>query len=258
LNQLKEYVIQTSRFPIVDSSGTNKSTDNINKVSVTINSQRAYLKLLQGLEGHIYLETDRAYDEVKKQYFVPPKPDEYSTVLVSYKVKQHTTKINMDKNYFYKITVVTSEDETDLDLIQPEYVKPEKLTYIWEEAIRRNSWMRDQGGEKALAFIKRTAGTVCSCMLENIKQRSHRKPQKDCPICYGTGFVGGYYGPIPIILANLTAEHRIMQTERGLKLQLQVETWIGPFPIMTQRDMIVRRNGDRMLIVNVTTIRTNT
>jgi hypothetical protein len=252
LNQLKEYIIQTSKFPIVDSSGTNKATDNTSEVSVTINGKKAYVKLLQGLEGQIFLETEKVYDEIRKTYFTPPVPNEFSTVLVSYKTKLHTTKVNLRKSYFYKVSVVTEEDETDLDLIKPETLQPENLTYIWEEAIRRNSWLRDQGGERVLLFIKKRAGQPCPCTLKDVKQRSHRKPEKDCPTCYGSGFVGGFYGPIPIIVGPLTAENKINQTERGLKLELQVETWCGPFPIMTQRDMIVRRNGDRCIIGPVT------
>jgi Chitobiase/beta-hexosaminidase C-terminal domain len=252
LNAVKEYVIRTSKFPIVDSSGTNKPTDKTSEINVTINGQKAYIKQLMGLEGTIFLETDRAYDEVEKEWFTPPVPDEYSTVLVSYKTKTHTTSVHLRKNYFYKISCVTAEDETDLDLLEPEYMKPEKLNYIWQEAIRRNSWLRDQGGERVLAFIKRKAGKVCSCVLRDIKQRTHVKPDKDCPICYGSGFVGGFYGPIPIIIAPLTAENKINQTERGLKLELQTETWIGNFPLLTQRDMIVRRNGDRMAVGPVT------
>ena len=254
LNAMKEYCIQTSRFPIVDSSGTNKPTDKIEEINVTINGQKAYIKQLMGIEGTIFLETDRAYDEIKKQWFTPPVPDEYSTVLVSYKVKFHTTNVHLRKNYFYKISCLTIEDETDLDLIESEYLKPEKLNYIWEEAIRRNAWIRDQGGERVLLFIKMRAGEVCSCVLRDVKQRTHVKPDKDCPICYGSGFVGGFFGPVPVIIAPLTAENKISQTERGMKLDLQVETWIGNFPLVTQRDMIVRRNGDRMLIGPVTSV----
>lgn len=252
LNSLREYVIQVSRIPIVDSSGTNKITDDLNEVEVTIDGQRAYLKQVGGYEGQVYLETDRVYDEILKDYFTPPVPNEYSIVLVTYKTPLHTTKINLRKNYFYKITAITPDDETDLDVIIPSYLQTEELSYIYEEAIRRNAWLRDQGGERVLVYIQKRAGEICSCTQRDMKPRSHRKPDQDCSMCFGSGFVGGFFGPIPIAIGNLTSEHRIQQTERGLHLVNQVETWTGPFPVLTQRDMMIRRNGDRCLIGPIT------
>jgi hypothetical protein len=254
LNPRKEVWIQVQRPPIVDNSGTNKATDDINNVSVTIGGQQAAIKMVQGLEGLIQLEVEKAYDEVKKQWYVPPVPDEHSVVLVTYKTKLQTTKLGLRKKYFYKVTCVTAEDETDLDLLEPEYLKPEKMDYIYQEAVRRNQWLLEHGGERVLVYLKKKAGTVCPCMTRDVKIRSHVRADQDCSSCYGSGFIGGYDGPHPIIIANLTTEQRIMQTERGMKLNYQIETWTGPFPIIAQRDMILRRNGDRVLIGPITPV----
>jgi hypothetical protein len=252
LNPRKEYVIHTSRRPIVDNSGTNKPTDKAEYVDVTINGKRAYVKLLQGIEGVIQLETDKVYDEVYKNFFEPPVPNEFSTVLVSYKTPRRTTNISLRKNYFYKIACVTLEDETDLDVIPPEYLKPEKTSYILDEAVRRNAWMLDQAGERVLLYITKRAGVACHCTYKDLKARTHKQPEKDCKTCYGSGFEGGFDGPFPIIIAPLTTEQRIQQTDRGLKLAYQIETWTGPAPVLNQRDLIVRRSGDRCLVGPIT------
>jgi hypothetical protein len=254
LNPRKEHLIYLSQRPVVDDSGTNKPTDNSNYISVTINGKSAYIRQLQGLEGLIELETNRMYDEVKKVFFTPPVPDEFSTVLVTYRVPSHTTNVSLRKNYFYKVTCVTSEDETDLDLITPEYSKPDKLTYIVEEAVRRNAWLLDQGGERVLLYIKKKAGVKCHCTYRDMKERTHKQPDQDCETCFGSGFVGGFDGPFPVIIAPLTTEQRVQQTDRGLKLAYQIETWLGPSPIISQRDMIIRRNGDRCLVGPLTPV----
>ena len=248
MNPRKEVWIQVQKQPIVDGSGTNKPTDNPTDVSVTINGKQATIKLVQGLEGLIQLEVEKSYDEVKKQWFVPVIPDEHSIVLVTYKTKLHTTKLALRKKYFYKVSCVTAEDETDLDLLEPEYLKPEKMDYIYAEAVRRNAWLLEHAGERVLLYLKKKAGVVCPCMTRDLKSRSHIRADQDCPICYGSGFIGGFDGPHTILIANLTTEQRIMQTERGMKLNYNIETWTGPFPIISQRDMILRRNGDRVLV----------
>lgn len=254
LNPRKEYIIYLSQRPVVDDTGLNKPTDNPIYVSVTVDDQPAYIRQLQGLEGLIELETDQMYDEVRKTFFTPPVPNEFSTVLVSYRVPSHTTNVRLRKNYFYKVTCVTDEDETDLDLITPEYAKPDKLTYITEEAVRRNAWLLDQAGERVLLYVKKKAGTKCHCTYRDMKERTHKQPDQDCEVCFGSGFIGGFDGPFPIKIAPLTTEQRVQQTERGLKLAYQIETWIGPTPIVSQRDMIIRRNGDRCLVGPLTPV----
>jgi hypothetical protein len=250
----KEYIIYLSKRPVVDDTGANKSTDKSEFVDVTINGKKAYIRHLQGVEGLIELETEKMYDEVKKQWFEPPIPDEFSTVLVTYKVPLHSTSIRLRKNYFYKITCVTDEDETDIDLITPESLKPEKITYIYEEAVARNAWLLDQAGERVLLYIKRRAGTKCHCTYRDMKERTHKHPDQDCETCFGSGFVGGFDGPFTVIIAPLTTEQRVQQTDRGLKLAYQIETWLGPAPIVSQRDMIIRRNGDRCLVGPITPV----
>lgn len=254
LNPRKEYLIYLSQRPIVDDSGKNKPTDDSRFVNVTIDGQQAYIRLLQGLEGVVELETNKVYDEVKKQYFTPPVPNEFSTVLVSYRVPTHTTNLRLRKNYFYKVTCVTSEDETDLDLISPVTMTPDKMTYMFEEAVRRNAWLLDQGGERVLLYIKKKAGVKCYCTYRDLKERTHKQPDQDCETCFGSGFVGGFDGPFPITIGPLMTEQRVQQTDRGLKLAYQIETWMGPTPIVNQRDMIIRRNGDRCLVGPLTPV----
>lgn len=254
LNPQKEYTIYLEKNPIVDDTGLNQPTDDPKFVNVTINGERAYIRSLRGYEGLIYLETDRMYDEVKKEYFIPPVPNEFSTVLVSYRVPLKSTNIGLRKNYFYKVTCVTAEDETDLDVITPEYLKPEKITYIYEEAVKRNAWLLDQAGERVLLYIKKRAGQKCHCTYRDLKERTHKQPDQNCETCFGSGFIGGFDGPYPIIIAPLTTEKSIQQTDRGLKLMYQIETWTGPTPLISQRDLIMRRNGDRCLVGPLTPV----
>jgi hypothetical protein len=149
---------------------------------------------------------------------------------------------------------VTSQDETDLDLVKPEILQPEKMTYVLEECVRRNSWLLDQGGERVLLYLKKKAGQKCHCTFRDMKERTHKQPDQDCVTCFGSGFVGGFDGPFPIIIGPLTTEQRIQQTDRGLRLNYQIETWMGPTPVVSQRDMIIRRNGDRCLVGPLTPV----
>ncbi len=246
--------VQTSRYPIVDNSNTANPTDLESVATVTIDGQNAIIKKVHGIEGCIELDTEKQFDDVKKAFYDPPTPNEYSTVLVTYKVKDHKTNISLRKKYYYKVAILTEEDETDLDILKPKYLEPEQLTYIYAEAIRRNAWLLDQAGERVLLYLKKRVGEICPCLKRDVKQRTHRRADYNCELCYGTGFVGGFDGPFPIRVAPLTSEQRIMQTERGMKLAYQIETWTGPSPLVQQRDLILRRNGDRSLLGPITPV----
>ena len=72
----------------------------------------------------------------------------------------------------------------------------EKLDYIWREAVRRNRWILDQGGERIKIFIRKAVGISCGCSSD-----THRHPSATCEVCFGTGIIDGYDGPFDSIIA---------------------------------------------------------
>jgi hypothetical protein len=64
-------------------------------------------------------------------------------------------------------------------------------------------------------------------------------------VCFGVGFIGGYDGPYDIIIAPDNAEANYKQESRGRFMTKQYETWTGPSPLLSQRDFILKLNGDR-------------
>jgi len=98
---------------------------------------------------------------------------------------------------YYRLTALDAADTIVDTLIIPDNVKNDRpiidhtrnhLLYAARIVLRNKSWSYD-------AFIvkPRYSGIECKCF-----QRELRAPTNpDCPICNGTGFVGGYYSPIP-------------------------------------------------------------
>jgi len=120
----------------------------------------------------------------------------------------------------------------------------EKVDYIWREAVRRNRWILEQGGERVKAFIRKSTGLRCLCLEDDY----HKQPVNDCLTCFGTGFVGGYEGPYDILVAPDDAERRLAQKDIGRTVEHTYEVWTGPAPLLSQRDFLVKVNGDRYSI----------
>jgi hypothetical protein len=66
--------------------------------------------------------------------------------------------------------------------------------------------------------------------------------------CFGTGILGGFEGPYDIIIAPDDGERRITQRDSGRTVEHSYEVWMGPRPLVSQRDFIVKINGERYSI----------
>jgi len=138
-------------------------------------------------------------------------------------------------------------EETPLDTVPAHNVyQMERVDWIWREAIRRNSWIRDQAGERVKVFIRKWHGLLCQQF-----SRTHKQAINDCEVCYGTGFVGGYEGPFDIIIAPPEAERTLELVPDGLKQDFTFSTWTGPSPLLGTRDVVLRQNNERFTVGGV-------
>ena len=248
-----DYVIKTQRRPIVDSvvgpTGNTKYVDlfessNTNKnifVKVEVDGIETKIKEVNGLEGEIILDKERYYDYINGVYTNPILPTEDSKVVVTYFTRNHDVDYSLRKPLYYKVTAQNDCGETDLSLIKPITLQAESLDYIYAEAMRRNQWLLDQAGESVLLFQKARAGVRCQCYIDN--ERTHRQPKNTCEICYGVGFIPPYANPLCIKISPAMAEQKIMQTDRGIRLDYQTEVWCIVPVVINQRDFLLRRDG---------------
>jgi hypothetical protein len=183
-----------------------------------------------------------------------PGPD--SNVTVSYWASRNHVHSGLDTRIWYRLTTVALDEEapsgyveTPLDYCQPHSsIEVERLDYIWREAIRRNQWVLQQGGERVKLFIRRQAGIPCPCTIEDRTRVYSKQPSNRCQLCFGTGFCGGYEGPWDVIIAPDDAERRISQKLQGRHKEHTYEVWMGPSPVVTQRDFLVKQTNERYAI----------
>lgn len=113
----------------------------------------------------------------------------------------------------------------------------------------RLRWLLAMGGERVLLYKRLYAGTLCPNY--DTVRRQHRTDPNDT-ICFGTNFVGGYFGPFEIFASISTvAKQRIRLYEQGLRREFNSTQWALWEPRLDNKDFIVRRNGQRLWINNV-------
>lgn len=244
----RTWVFRTAKNPIVIDPiiGGTECTD-LN-VYVTVNGVRAHVRRITSHLGEVELEPYPTFDVASQQQFPAVLPTgEEDVVLATYRYLSKDVPTDLGQAIFYRITTVARDPatgqlfETSLERAsEANNQQTEQLDWIWREAVRRNKFLLVHGGERVKAFIRRTVGHRCGCSSD-----LHRQPSSDCLVCYATGIIGGYDGPYDVLIAPDDAEKKKTQSNRGRTLEHSYDTWTGPTPLLSQRDFIVKLNGDR-------------
>jgi len=242
-----EWALCVEKYPIVEPE-CGKLTRSPLHVILEIDGVVVPVRSVLGASGEVYLHHEPYIDlECGSRPKDPPLPSEGSEVLISYYTLPEIVSTSLSSSIFYKVTSVDSNgNETPLSQAEPAtFQSVEAMGYIWKEAISRNRWILEQGGERVLAFLQKTMGERCQVCFDNPElQHTHRQPRNNCKSCFGTGFVGGYIGPIPILIAPKTGERAIELGPQGLHMNFVWQTWTSNFPIVRQRDFIRSQAGE--------------
>ena len=123
----------------------------------------------------------------------------------------------------------------------------DRMDYMQHEMVRRNQWVFEQTAEPAYLMFRKKVGELCGCTSTGTET-----PRTKCPSCFEVGIVGGYYGPydVPFIDPDTPAVRTL--DEGGIKVERPSKSYLGPTPIVQDGDMIIRRNGERLVLSNVT------
>lgn len=117
------------------------------------------------------------------------------------------------------------------------------------EIRNRYKWLLSMGGERVLLYKVKRTGTRCP-NYDQVRKTSQQNHQDN--ICYGTGFVGGYFAPIEIVVSMISgAPEAAIVGEWGRLRSYTPRSWTLWEPLLQNGDFIVRRNNQRLWITNV-------
>lgn len=207
---------------------------------------------LHGDQGRVQLINGYTYNHTVEQIIPPRLPTPPNgKVRITYRYERHAVRSRLNQRIFYKATTVAQDPndnsltiETPLSEISARSLfDMEEVDWIWKEAIRRNRWILEQGGERVKVFIRKWMGTKCESYDHGYGQ-SHN----DCGTCFGTNYVGGYEGPYDILIAPPEAEKAVELMDMGLRISYDWLSWTVDYPLLNERDVIVRQNNERYVI----------
>lgn len=253
----KRYVFKTLHTPIVGEASRRVATQDPRDVRVFVDGVEARVLRVYGHTGEVEIDVNLYPDTSKQNYYPTVIPTANSRVVCIYRYTRSFLKTDLNQRIFYRVTTVGLPVGCNLAMVQPTDLvetplehaaatntfEIEKLDWIWKEAVRRNRWILEQGGERVKVFLRKNTGIPCPCF-----DFTHKQPISDCLKCFGTAYVGGYEGPYEMIVAPDDSEVRVAQRDIGRTSEHTYEVWTGPQPLLNHRDFIMKVNGDRYSI----------
>lgn len=230
--------------------------NSVHDVQVFIDGVEVPVHDVFGPSGEITLINEATFDQATEKLERAVLPTASSVVEVVYYVNRNFVSTTFGKDFHYRLATVVLDPTTpsgyrETDLFHCEPTSPaaiETLDYIWREAIRRNYWILQQGGERVKIFVRKMSGIPCTCKLDPRLLEYSQQPSQRCTTCYGTGYVGGYEGPYDSMIAPDDAEVRYSQQPTGRRQEHTYEVWTIPTPVVTMRDFVVKQNNERYSI----------
>jgi hypothetical protein len=191
------FVFRTLRTPVVKSGSQMVNADSPDDVQVFVDGQPAVVRSVFGRTGEVEIEARVFVDVATQQRIQPVIPGPDSVVTCTYRYNKTFVKTDLITRTFYRLTTVAAPVKPDCpDRAGPLVETPleyatltssmeiEKIDWMWREAVRRNRWILDQGGERVKAFLRKTVGPLCPCRPA---ADIHRQPISDCHICFKPG-----------------------------------------------------------------------
>ena len=248
------WMVNTSRKPLIVPSTNGKVTNDISDVRVEIdNGDGVFLDMpaykINGYSGEITLVSWPVFNQELQQVIPPRLPyPPAGRVRVTYRYIDNQVLTVLSQRIYYKVTTVavdpndpTNNIETPLDEVSDRSgFDMDMLDYIWKEAIRRNRWILEQGGEQVKLFIRKWMGEPCPS-----KEHLYGQGHNNCLLCYGSNIIGGYDGPYDAVIAPPEADKQIELMDMGLHIRYEWASWMTDWPLIQTRDIIVRQNNER-------------
>ncbi len=117
---------------------------------------------------------------------------------------------------------------------------------------RRVAYRIGPGGQQGYLLKRRWTGAPCPTCLD-YQTKECRDP--NCPTCYGTGFLCGYYYPVNCIFAELSPRARHMTIDdqaRGLIQDVVVQAEMLMTDMLSEQDVwVAAKTDDRFYIHSI-------
>lgn len=124
------------------------------------------------------------------------------------------------------------------------------MKYYFNEIRSRNLWMLQNDGEPMTLLKRKYTGTVCPCIDDADGSDQCPTPLNKQAPCYGTGFLGGYYPALKIMIRRWNQNRAIPTNTVGFEIDTKPTMWTIYTPIITEGDILIDGENRRWEITD--------
>lgn len=113
--------------------------------------------------------------------------------------------------------------------------------------------LKEHSGRMVWVYPRKRSGQRCITCFDTVTQR---KLRGDCPVCFGTGWVGGYHAPVVTYAKIVTPDESTATTAFGVVEAANTTAFLGNYPSISTGDLVIEaenvrwRVGDRITKVS--------
>lgn len=165
-------------------------------------------------------------------------------------VDERVNLLDTQNHYFYKVMVINRESGESKLSDKMGYIENHRPdNYASAIAEIEAIYLQNVINNDTVYLARRmTCGTRCTC-YDDIRNSS----SPDCPYCFGTRFVGGYF-PAKAIKVNYSTALTISETMEPRSITENsnpIQFWMPALPTVHTNDLILGQNGHRYMVNGV-------
>ena len=165
---------------------------------------------------------------------------------------EFTIDKNPNTEYFFKVSTYVIFDDntyTESDLSQPVYYKIKNTNKWFKKMNERNMWILKNTGTLMNLYTVKTTGIKCTHCYNDIREQSF---DPNCPVCFGTGFEGGYDPKVQIYMRQRPAQQSLDMTNNGYMLNTKPTFWTISQIHIKKRDILINQEGYLFVVISIT------
>ena len=179
-------------------------------------------------------------------------------LFVKLNTQELSTNIFEDKNinvnpnirYYYKISTIAYFNDgtrTESKFSEPTSYKIETDNKWFKKINERNMWILKNDAVLMDLYVRKIDGEQCPNCYDEYRGQSSNS---NCPICYGTGIVGGYEPCVQLYIRQKPANIQINQENSGFVLNSTPGAWTISSIQIRNRDLLINPEGKMFVITS--------
>jgi hypothetical protein len=155
---------------------------------------------------------------------------------------KHIAMGNLFRTVYYKLICTDDDTDYESESFSTFAIPDAKTRYMLKMLGNKLRQPHNSDALPVYFYTRRTWGPLCECS-------SRGKTSSSCPMCFGTGFLHGFYEPIMgYVSRSIQRKKELKSVGKNVSEDIR-QFWTMPYPLLNDGDFFVSALNDRWRIL---------